>query len=261
MLTLNGGRATYKLRNQRLAEPGPVPYGIRDTLARWAEAKRGKVKAAGVPRGPRTPEAKRRRREEQVERHIARLERDAAKIRPWRPSNPSCKMGDDEYGEHTRRIAAAWHAERPMRRALAHLAGAKLVHGEPRTWAEFYRQVEAIAGRAVRYRHDRECNRTGGPTRDEYLRRLYSYVGMDKPRMWEDTRRLRSAETLDRYREARKEYFADLRAKAELTAQIAERRSMLADEAAADAAIQDARMNTVPDATAEGLPAKRKANK
>ena len=93
-----------------------------------------------------------------------------------------------EAGNYSRDVARRWADEKPIRKAIAKVAGRKTVlHGEPQTWADFYRAVGSATARRVSESetfsrvHARKRLRYGlpdHPDREDYLKNLPRYLFM-----------------------------------------------------------------------------------
>ena len=129
-------------------------------------------------------------------------------------------------------------AEKTTRKALAKVAGHKLQHGEPKTWADFYREVERVSGRHVHESetytriHARKRYRHGlpdYPDREVYLKHLPQYLVLaEKPYDWRKYNLYKpeygGPNPLERHAQARLEYCAALRERMSIDLQIANHR-------------------------------------
>jgi hypothetical protein len=230
-LTFRARRTEWRL-NDLLGQGKVQQWQIREQLRSWANGKRS---------------ATRRRKEtaalgkegvyiRRLRETIAKLERQLKKIVLRRPENPLNPTPWKEAGDYGRKQAAVWVGESPIRKRLAKLAGHKLIHGEPKTWADFYRAVEQIAGKLVsesqqygrvhtrkRYRHGLPDH----PDRDDYLKNLPRYLVMsEKPWDWRPYDLLKKEEygeqlnALQRHARARLEYCSALRERKAIESQI-----------------------------------------
>lgn len=231
-VTFRTSRSEWKL-NDLLGQQKIQQWQLRQQLSAWARGKRSgtrkrKENAALGKAGVYV----RRLREA-----IAKLERQRDKISLQRPQHPLLYQRWADAGEYGRNEVKRWADEKPIRKALAKLAGRKLLHGEPKTWADFYRAVETISGRPVsqcatfsrvhgrkRYRH----GLPDYPDREDYLKALPTYLVMaSKPwdrRPYDLYRKDEYGEqlnALERHAQARREYCAALRERMALDSQIA----------------------------------------
>jgi hypothetical protein len=168
---------------------------------------------------------------------IIKLAKQRNKISLRRPLHPLLPSPYGSHGDYGRDQAAAWAAAKPMRKALAKLAGHKLLHGEPKTWADFYRAVERVTGRPVsdqqKFARVHSCKRyrhglSNYPDREDYLKALPRYLVMtEKPwdqRIWDPYKKEEYGEQLnsfEQHAQARREYVALLREQQALDSQIA----------------------------------------
>lgn len=165
----------YRLRDLKNAEGSTFkPWDIKDAQAAWASARRKTAIARTL--SPST------RKVARLQLEIGKLGRQRDKIRAERPQNPLIPLAYylQPASENDREQARRWRAEKPMRQRLG-----QLVRRERKTWAQFYRDVEAIIGRPVysSRRHDvvtkrKRRGRSAGPSIVIYLTHLYKYVGM-----------------------------------------------------------------------------------
>lgn len=186
VVTFRAHRREWKL-NDLLGQGKIQRWQIRDQLTAWARGKRsGASKRKETASLGKAGVYVRRLREA-----IANLIRQRDKIYLRRPVSPLLPEHRDSVNEYSRNEAQRWAAEKSIRKALANLAGQKLVHGEPKTWADFYQAVEAITGRPVsdqqKYARVHACKRyrhglPNYPEREDYLNALPRYLVMtEKP--------------------------------------------------------------------------------
>ncbi len=188
-ITFRNHRAEWRL-NDLLGQGKIQQWQIREELNSWAKGKRSaqKKRAETAALGKEGLYVRRLREA------IAKLERQRNKIHLHKPENPLNPKRWKEVGEYNRNQASAWVEQKPIRKALAKVAGHKLLHGEPKTWADFYREVENVSGRHVdesqtytrtharrRYRH----GLPDYPDREDYLKNLPRYLVMaERPYDW-----------------------------------------------------------------------------
>jgi hypothetical protein len=185
ILTLRKGKSEWNLNDLR-GQGKISPYQIHEQLFTWAKGKRSGIKT--------------RKQTEHLGKHgvyvrklreaVQKLEKQRDKIRLHRPVNPLLYRRE-VASDYCRTEAKNWADEKSIRKAVAKLVGLKIVHGEPKTWADFYRAIESASGRHVsegqtfarvhgrkRYRHGLE----NYPDRDAYLGNLPKYIHMaEKP--------------------------------------------------------------------------------
>jgi hypothetical protein len=141
----------------------------REQLLSWAEGRRKTAISRALPENEK--------RIAKLRLEIGKLERRRDKIRSNRPQSPLLltEWQREPESDSARKQELNWREEKPIRRALG-----RLVRQERKTWAQFYRDVEQITGRRVdsSRRHDRVCNRRGGPARTDYLTYLYKHIWM-----------------------------------------------------------------------------------
>jgi hypothetical protein len=231
IITFRNHRAEWRL-NDLLGQGKVQQWQIRDQLRTWANGKR----SAARKRKETAALGKEGVYVRRLREAIAKLERQRNKIHLHRPANPLNGERVRAAGEYSRNGAKRWADERSIRKALAKVAGHKLLHGEPKTWAEFYRQVEAVSGRQVsesqtytrvharkRYRH----GLPDYPDREAYLRALPSFLVMsEKPWDWRPYDLYQKDEygeelnALQRHARARLEFRAALRERKAIDSQI-----------------------------------------
>jgi hypothetical protein len=133
--------------------------------------------------------------------------------------------------------AKNWTDDKAVRKAIAKVVGQKLVHGEPKTWVDFYRAIESATGRHVsesqtyarvhgrkRYRHGLQ----NYPDREAYLMNLPRYIFMAEKPWSQHVFDLYQKETygerlnpLEQHAKARREYCDLLRERHAIESQIA----------------------------------------
>jgi hypothetical protein len=232
VITFRNHRAEWRL-NDLLGQGKVQQWQIRDQLHSWANGRRSatrkrKETAALGKEGVYV----RRLREA-----IAKLIRQRDKIYLHRPVNPLNPTRWRDAGDYGRDQARAWVEEKAIRKALAKLTGWKLIHGEPKTWADFYRAVERVTGKPVsesqtfarvharkRYRH----GLPDYPDREDYLKNLPRYLVMsEKPwdlrpyDLYQKDEYGEQLNVLERHAQARLEYCAALRERKAIESQIA----------------------------------------
>jgi hypothetical protein len=195
-VTFRTQRTEWRL-NDLLGQGKVQQWQIRDQLRTWANGRR----SAARKRKETAALGKEGVYVRRLREAVAKLERERDKIFLCRPENPLNSERGRDAGEYSRTGAKRWVDERSIRKALAKVAGHKMLHGEPKTWADFYRQVEAVSGRHVsesqtytrvharkRYRH----GLPNYPDRETYLKALPSYLVMsEKPWDWRPAGRCR----------------------------------------------------------------------
>jgi hypothetical protein len=231
IVTFRNHRAEWRL-NDLLGQGKVQQWQIRDQLRSWANGKRSAARKRKETAALGKDGAYVRRLREAV----AKLQRQRDKIFLRKPESPLNPQRWHEAGEYSRNQTRAWINEKATRKALARLAGQKLIHGEPQTWAEFYREVERITGKAVsesqkysrvharkRYRH----GLPNYPNREDYLKALPSYLFMaEKPFDWRPHDLYKKDDygeqlnPLERRSHARLEYCAALRERNAIESQI-----------------------------------------
>ncbi|HEV2523338.1 MAG TPA: hypothetical protein VGT24_13240 [Candidatus Acidoferrales bacterium] len=231
VLTFRNHRAEWRL-NDLLGQGKVQRWQIHDHLRSWANGRR----SAARKRKETAALGKEGRYVRRLREAITKLTRQRDKIYLRKPENPLKPKHWEEAGDYGRNQATAWVEEKLIRKALAQVAGRKLIHGEPKTWADFYRDVEKVSGRHVdesqtftrvharkRYRH----GLSDYPDREDYLKNLPRYLGMsEKPWDWRPYDPYKKDEygeqlnALERHAQARREYCASLRERKALDSQI-----------------------------------------
>ena len=231
IVTFRNHRAEWRL-NDLLGQGKVLQWQIRDQLRAWANGKRSAARKRKVTAALGKEGVYIRRLREAV----AKLERQRDKIFLRKPENPLNSERGRDAGEYSRTGAKRWVDERSIRKALAKVAGHKMLHGEPKTWADFYRQVEAVSGRHVsesqtytrvharkRYRHGLPHY----PDREDYLKNLPRYLVMsEKPWDWRPYDLYQKDEygeqlnALERHAHARLDYCVALRERKAIESQI-----------------------------------------
>jgi hypothetical protein len=231
ILTLKNGGSEWKL-NDLLGQGKIRPYQIHEQLFTWAKGKRSGIKT--------------RKQTEDLGKHgvyvrklreaVAKLVKQRDKIALHRPVSPLV-YHREPAGDYGRTEAKNWADEKPVRKALAKIVGQKLVHGEPKTWPDFYRAIETVSSRHVsesqtfarvhgrkRYRHGLE----NYPDRENYLKNLPRYIYMaEKPwdrrvfNLYEKQTYGEQLNSLKSHAKARREYCDLLRERQALESQIA----------------------------------------
>ena len=228
-VTFKNHRSVWRL-NDLLGQQKFQPWQIRQQLESWARAKQSSVRK----RKETVALGQEGRYVRRLREAVAKLKKQRDKIYAHRPSSPINPTRYKESGDYTRKQCALWIAQKPIRKALAKLAGQKLVHGEPKTWADFYKEVERITGSAVAYTfarvHARKRFRHGlpeYPSRETYLKHLPQYLVLsEKPYEWRPFDLFRKEEygeqlnALERHAAARLEYCAALRERKSIDSQI-----------------------------------------
>jgi hypothetical protein len=231
-VTFRTRRTEWRL-NDLLGQGKVQQWQIRDQLRSWANGKRSAVRKRKETAALGKEGVYVRRLREAV----AKLERQRDKIVLSRPQSPLNHKRGRDAGEYIRNEAKRWVDEKSIRKVLATVAGHKMLHGEPKTWADFYRQVEAASGRQVSENetytrvHARKRFRRGlpdYPEREDYLKNLPRYLVMsEKPWDWraydlykkDDYGERQNA--LERHARVRLEYCAALRERMAIETQIA----------------------------------------
>jgi hypothetical protein len=231
VITFRNHRAEWRL-NDLLGQGKIQQWQIRDQLRSWANGKR----SAACKRKETAALGKEGVYVRRLREAIAKLTRQRDKIYLRRPANPLSPTRRREAGDYGRNQTTAWIEEKTIRKTLARLAGRKLIHGEPKTWADFYRAVEQITGKPVsegqtyarihtrkRYRH----GLPDYPDREDYLKNTPRYLVMtEKPWDWRPYDPYKKDEygeqlnALERHAQARREYSAALRERKALDSQI-----------------------------------------
>lgn len=231
VLVLNGSaKAEYRLRDLRCHAEFPG-WKLREQLSKWAAGKRKSVHTRGL-----APNAK---RVIKLQAQIAKLERAKEKIRAHRPHPPLIlsEWPRQPASARDREQESRWRDEKPVRRKLG-----RLVRQPRKTWADFYRQVGEIIGRSVSDcdKHDRVCNRRGGPDRLDYLQYIYKHISMaPKPyersstwnpyRVYEYAGDNNGLNYFQQHRHAQVEYLAAMRERASFDSQIQGLRKLIAE--------------------------------
>lgn len=235
VVTFHNHRAEWKL-NDLLGQGKLQRWQIRDQLTAWAHGKRS---------GARKRKATKALGKEGVyvwrlREAVAKLTKQRDKIYLLRPVHPLLPR---EYtrGDYGRDQMRAWVEEKVVRKAIAKVVGQKLMHGEPKTWADFYRELEKVSGRHVsesqtyarvharkRYRH----GLSDYPDREDYLKNLPRYLVMaEKPWDWSIYDPLKiemhgeQLNAFEQHAKARREYVAALHERMALDSQIAAHKS------------------------------------
>ena len=231
IVTFRNHRAEWRL-NDLLGQCKIQRWQIQAQLNSWANGKRSaqKKRAETAALGKEGVYVRRLREA------IAKLTRQRAKIYVHRPAHPLIPTHWKEAGDYGRNQTTAWVEEKTIRKAVARLAGRKLIHDEPKTWADFYRAVEQITGKPVsesqtyariharkRYRH----GLPNYPDREDYLKNLPRYLVLtENPWDWLPYDPYKKDEygeqlnSLERHSQARREYCAALRDRKALDSQI-----------------------------------------
>jgi hypothetical protein len=238
VVSFRNHRAEWRL-NDLLGQGKIQQWQLRAELHAWANSKR----SAARKRKETAALGKAGVYVRRLREAIAKLTRQRDKIylrAPVSPLLPERRDGSDYGREQTLR----WIAEKPIRKTLAKLTGQKLIHGEPKTWADFYRAVEAITGRSVsesqtfarvhgrkRYRH----SLPNYPDREDYLKNLPRYLCLaERPWDWRSYDPSKKEEygeqlnALERHARARQEYCAALRERKAIESQIEAHRAEIA---------------------------------
>ena len=231
-VTFRTSRSEWKL-NDLLGQQKIQQWQLREQLSAWAHGKR-----SGTRKRKETAAlGKHGGYVRKLRQAIAKLKRQRDKISLQRPQHPLLHQRWAEAGNYGRDAAQRWADEKPIRAALAKLAGRKLLHGEPKTWADFYQAVEAISGHPVSESatfsrvHGRKRYRHGVPDypdREDYLKALPTYLVMaTKPwdrrpyDLYKKDQYGEQLNALERHAQARCEYCAALRERMALDSQIA----------------------------------------
>lgn len=201
------------------------PCQVKAELESWARGRRKSAISRTLPRE--------QRQAERLRLEIGKLRRKQDKIYASRPHHPLIPTSYDlqPASEYERQSVLEWIRQKPVRRRLG-----QLVRRERKTWAQFYRDVEAIIGRHVdsSQRHDvvtrrKRHGRALGPSIVEYLRHLYRYVGMAQKistlEAWSPYKNLGWGDEHDqnefqRHRNAQRNYLAAMAEKAALQSEI-----------------------------------------
>lgn len=231
IVTFRNHRAEWRLSD--LLGQGKIrQWQIREQLHSWANGRR----SAARKRKETAALGKEGVCVRRLHEAIAKLTRQRDKIYLHKPANPLSPAHWREAGDYGRNQATAWIEEKTIRKTLARLAGRKLIHGKPKTWADFYRAVEQITGKLVsesqtytrvsarkRYRH----GLPDYPDREDYLKNLPRYLVMsEKPWDWRPYDLYKKDDygeklnALERHAQARREYCAALRERKALDSQI-----------------------------------------
>jgi hypothetical protein len=231
-VTFRTSRSEWKL-NDLLGQQKIQQWQIREQLTSWARGKRSgaqkrKATAALGKHGVYV---------RKLNEAITKLAKQREKIYLQRPHSPLLHEQREESGDYGREASKRWADEKPIRKAVAQIAGCKLIHGEPKTWADFYRAVETATGRPIgenatfsrvharkRFRHGLPNN----PDREDYLKNLPRYLFMsEKPwdhrpfDLYKKEEYGEQLNTLERHAHARREYCAALRERKAIESQIA----------------------------------------
>jgi hypothetical protein len=231
ILTFRNNRSEWRL-NDLLGQQKFSSYQIHEQLYSWAKGKRSGARkrqetaqlgADGV-------------RVRKLLEAVRKLEKQRDRIYLHQPQNPLVYHSNSNDNNYIRDSAKRWADEKRVRKQLAKLTGHKLFHGEPKTWADFYRQIEAITGRRVsdqqkftrvhackRYRH----GLPDYPDREDYLKNFPRYLVMSE-RPW-GSEPFDMKQALIYHAQARLEYVAALREKMALDSQIGQHRAEIAD--------------------------------
>jgi hypothetical protein len=230
-LTFRSRRSEWKL-NDLLGQQKFSRYEIQEQLNAWARSRRsGALKRKATAALGKAGVYVRRLREA-----IAKLERQRVKIYLQQPRHPLMHERMAEAGDYSRNAAKRWADEKTIRKSLAKVAGQKLLHGEPKTWADFYRAVETVTGRPVsesatfarvRARKRLRHGLPDHPDREDYLKYLPRYLFLsEKPwdhQAYDPYKKDTYGEqlnTMERHAKARMEYCAALRERKALDSQI-----------------------------------------
>lgn len=216
VLVLYGKGVEYRLvdRGTKLQS-----WTLKETLMRWAmsQTKRRKSKrlTASAPKRYQC-------RIIDAQNKIELLKKNLARHYVHCPST----MPNDEYH---RKEWEQFVAERPIRKALAKLAG-RWINGGMR-WKEYYAAIEAATGLHVNSicRHDKVCNRKGGPSRIEFVKWAYKFAFPCKKHPswgWDDTDRGDKL-AANRYRKARIDYLEAKRGRDAITLEVANWEGMI----------------------------------
>jgi hypothetical protein len=234
-VTFRTSRSEWKL-NDLLGQQKIQQWQLRQQLSAWANGRRSSARK----RKETAALGKHGVYVRKLREAIAKLERQRDKISLQRPQHPILHKRWAEAGNHGRDEARRWADEKSIRNALAKLAGRKLIHGEPKTWADFYRAVEIVSGRPVSESatftrvHGRKRYRHGlpdYPDREDYLTALPTYLVMaSKPwdrrpyDLYKKDEYGEQLNALERHAQARREYCEALRERMAIDSQIAAHR-------------------------------------
>jgi len=230
-LTIRSQRSEWRL-NDLLGQGKVQRWQIRAELTSWARGKR-----SGARKRKETASlGKQGVYVRKLREAIAKITRQRDKIYLCIPASPVVYKRGADARDYRRNEAKHWADEKSIRKALAKIAGYKLLHGEPKTWAEFYREVGEASGRDVsesqtyarvharkRYRH----GLSDYPDREDYLKHLPRYLMMtEKPwdsrpyDLYKKDNYGEQLNSLERHAKARLEYCAALRERMALDSQI-----------------------------------------
>src|SRR5260370_11952286 len=230
-ITFRNHRSVWKL-NDLLGQGKFQRWHLKEQITSWAKARR----SANKKRKESAALGKEGRYVRRLREAVAKLQHQREKICLHPPHNPVLYKRQDA-GDYSRGQFTRWIAEKTIRKALAQVAGHKLLHGEPKTWADFYREVERVSGHHVdesqtftrvharkRYRH----GLPDYPDREVYLKHLPQYLVLaEKPWDWRRYDLYKKDEygeqlnALQRHAQARLEYCAALRERMSIDLQIA----------------------------------------
>src|ERR1035437_7741 len=209
-LVVSGPKTRYALKDVLTGNRNTLPYarrGARSVLEDWAKAQRERKVSKAMSVGDR--------RAAKIQRDIEVAQRKLAKIHESRPVNPLCVDRRQNGGIYFRDSEARWAKGKGIRKALAKLTGKWIRrNSRPDSWKEFYEQVARILSISEVFppvKHDRVCNRKGGPEVVGYLKHLPKHIaGQSKP--W---RSLNWDDKFDgaRMQKSRLEYLEEMQAK------------------------------------------------
>jgi hypothetical protein len=234
ILTLKNGKSEWKLNDLR--GQGKIPrYQIHEQLYTWAKGKRSGIEKRKETAALGKDGVYVRKLREAIQKLVK--QRDKLDVR--RPVSPLL-YHREPAGDYGRTEAKNWADDKAVRKAIAKVVGQKLVHGEPKTWADFYHAIEQASGRRVsegqtyarvhgrkRYRHGLE----NYPDREAYLMNLPRYIFMaEKPwdrrphDLYKNDTYGEPLNPLERHAKARSEYCDLLRERQAIDSQIAAHR-------------------------------------
>jgi hypothetical protein len=233
IVTFRNHRSEWRL-NDLLGQGKIQQDQIRIQLRTWADGKRSGARKRKATKALGKEGVYVRRLREAV----TKLTKQRDKIYLRRPVSPLIPSEyQREANDYGRTQTSAWVAEKAIRKALAKVAGHKMLYGEPKTWADFYRQVEAVSGRHVsesqtyarvharkRYRH----GLPNYPERETYLQNLPRYLILsERPWDWRPYDPFKKdtygeqLNALEQHAKARREYCAVLHERMAIESQIA----------------------------------------
>jgi hypothetical protein len=231
-VTFRTARSEWKL-NDLLGQQKIQQWQLHQQLSAWAHGKRSgarkrKENAALGKAGVYV---------RKLREAIAKLTEQRDKIYLHQPQHPLLHKKWDEAGDYSRKASKQWADEKPIRKAIAKLAGHKMLHGKPKTWADFYRAIETATSRpfseSATYArvHGRKRFRHGlpdHPDREDYLKNLPRYLVMtEKPYdsrpfdLYKKETYGEQLNALERHAQARREYCDALRERMAIASQIA----------------------------------------